>query len=580
MFEFAPQVGSSTQRLARLARAIALDKHDALEGLASFVDEQMSLLMLGEVASPDVARLLFSYSILLDIVGVGGDVAVRDSRIFVSWPDWEGPAGREAAGRALRVASNLRDLDSAEIDRVRPLFAPDTDGSDVAVALAEGRFWLEGVESTHPSGVRYSEGFSAALRLWTMPYRGRQGRQKRFVLLCEHHVFGAHPVIAGILEMGDEAPFCSWRDSLLGLDGASFLGWLKNQPSSSKAALPIAKRLQALRRALRPTRIAPGLGSLDAATLVGRMAELETRAAGRSLTDHASEGRKRIAYAIRLARGEVALREIGCGAENLDVGQLRALSAGVRAIHDLTIPRVHMEACVCGPVPPFSHGLGGKLMVAFLAHPSIVDLPTASKGTVLEQSFDLGKIEPFLPHHGMLAVTTKGLYARHAPMYNRAQVPGVRSPLRLRHIQNTDGTTTSFISDRSSRLARLVLEHSPDQARRQVSFKYGSGGAKRHRSIENAARLIDLPADLVSAGIRRPVYALPLVVSPPDVIWRGVAPEWLIRRGENAESYSERAVDMWRKQWLPRAMARASEYAFIPSPIRFFGAHRAESASF
>lgn len=227
-----------------------------------------------------------------------------------------------------------------------------------------------------------------------------------------------------------------------------------------------------------------------------------------------------------------------------------------------------MEASVCGPVPPFSFGLGGKLVVGFLAHPDIVALPRFTKGSVLEQSFSLQDLKSQLPDTGLLAITTKGLYALHSPMYHRSELPGVAATLRLKHIDNTEGTTTTFCGERTARLARLVLDYSEDLGTRQVSRVYGTGGAKRHRTIETASSLAGLPSRLVAAGIRRPIYGATLVDNPQDVIWTGAAPHWQIDSSADSESYALRATEMWRRRWLEKAVVRIGEYAFVPSALR------------
>jgi len=574
VYEFAPRIGAYAYRIAELANDIAIRGDAAFADLERSLGERVDRILSGGPASENYARLLFSWSLLVDLRSVGGSVVVRDSRILVSWPDWEGPDGREVSRRALIAASELRPLTSDEMSRVAPLFAPDTDGEVLSEVVRTARFWLQAADTFHPSGVSYSEGFNAAIRLWSMPYRGRQGRQKRFVLLCEHPRFGRAPVIAGILEMGDEAPFCTWRDSLLGLDTNSVFEWLRESVDARSAGKSAAETLRKLRAALLPTAIARSIRSAEAVKIVERRAELEDRAKGRSRSGDDFCSRKRIAYAVRLARGEVFFQKLAQG-EGLASLDRRDLAAGVRAVHDLFLPRLHMEATVCGPVPPFSYALGGKLIIAFLAHPEVLALPAEARGTVLEQCFDLERLVQLLPSHGMLALTTKGLYARHAPMYNRAAVPGTGGPLRLEHITNTEGTTTTLISERTAKLGRLVLSTATEKGIRQVSMAYGSGGAKRHRTIEAAATTTGLPPQIVSAGIRRPVYAVRLVRSPHAAIWTNEDPGWLIRKNESGEQYSARATEMWRRQWLDRAQARAHELAFVPSVIDCLGANSA-----
>src|SRR5262245_30193959 len=104
--------------------------------------------------------------------------------------------------------------------------------------------------------------------------------------------------------MGDEAPFCAWRDELLGLSSLSFSRWLAAQPDVASAATIVATRFRAIRRTILPTRAARNLSLQDGIDVVKRAAVLEGRAAGRSIVDEDFKSRKRIAYAVRLARGE------------------------------------------------------------------------------------------------------------------------------------------------------------------------------------------------------------------------------------------------------------------------------------
>lgn len=177
-YEFNPGIGGHAHRLAELADAVTKNPRGALASSQRWIDSALESITTGGEVDSDLLLFMYSCSVLIDIAKVGGVVWVRDSRIFVRWPDWNGPDGRLAARRALRSASDMRPLTADELHRVTPLFAPDMDGAVVARILAEGRFDLASVDERHSSGIEYGEGFAAALRLWSMPYRGRQGRQK------------------------------------------------------------------------------------------------------------------------------------------------------------------------------------------------------------------------------------------------------------------------------------------------------------------------------------------------------------------------------------------------------------------
>ncbi len=556
---FSPDWGKESWRLWEL-----LDACDA----GVLVDTVEALIASTPDRTRDEKAVRFSCSLLADILRAGGSAWVRDSKLLVSWPDWDGPAGRESAREAMESARDMRALNSAEVAKVASAFAQEIDGEEFSAALASCQFRLVPATDTHPSGTPYHDIFAAALRYWSMPYRGRSGRMKRFVITAEHDLFGNHPVVAGIVELGDEAPFCTWRDTLLGLSSRSLAVWLEKQDRTTAAR--IAERFKLLRRCLRKTSDGLNLSTVAASRVVSRREELTLLAKGRSnvLADQGNllKDRKRVAYGLRLAQGELALAAIAAGGPINPKD--RDFAAGVRAVHDLVIPRTHFEATVCGALPPFSIGLGGKLVVAFLSHPAVIASTQNAEGELLSWSFDTHKLGSILPSHGMLCLTTKGLYSRHAPMYSRSEMPGRDGVLRFRHLANTDGATTTLVSERTTRLARSLLDaRGGDSAR--VSSLYGSGGAKRHRAIEAATIMAGLSAGTSSAGIRRPVYGALFVKNPEAICWLGDAPDWQVSRDEPSSFFCERAAEVWRQRWLARAQYRLRDYVLLPSHATF-----------
>jgi hypothetical protein len=156
--------------------------------------------------SPSRVQFAFCLSLLHDIPSVGGRVRVVDSEIFVSWPDWSAAGARPVVRRALTLLAEPRSVTEAERRQFQNVFAPSLPPEDVVRFLTSGRFRLASVDERHPSGIRYSDIFSFALRLWTMPYRGRQGRQFRFVVIGDAPEVCPGPVIIGLIEIGDDAP--------------------------------------------------------------------------------------------------------------------------------------------------------------------------------------------------------------------------------------------------------------------------------------------------------------------------------------------------------------------------------------
>ena len=555
-FAFSPDWGDEDWRLWELIAACE----------AGLLKETTEEMLVTTVATTGFDALKASYclSLLLDLLKAGANFWTRDSRLFVQWPDWSSSEGRANAFAAMNAAREMRGLTPREMSRVRPLFAPDLSGQELAVVLAEGNFSLETAAGMHPSGICYQEAFAAALRYWSMPYRGRTGRMKRFVLLAEHPLLGSFPVVAGIVELGDEAPFCRWRDDLLGLNTESFKRWIST--CDDKTVKGVIRRFSDLRKLLRPTSDGIDLSSISALDLVKRFPELEAQSQGRSLVREDQKellkDRKRLAYGVRLAKGEVALKDY-LKSKNLE-NFPKWMAEGVRGVHDLMIPRVHLEVTVCGAVPPFTTGLGGKLVISFLSHPSIAKATLGSQSELLNWSFDYKRLSDQLPSGGMLCLTTKGLYAKHAAIYTRSEMPGIPAPLKFRHLANTLGTTTTLLSDRTAKFAKAVVDFQ-EGLQVKVSSVYGSGGAKRHRFIEAATLASRLPARMPFAGIPRPVYGTLFVKNAEAVCWLNQNPIWTIDRHANDHSFVRAATDLWRKRWLSRAVARCMEYATLPS---------------
>ncbi len=536
---------------------------DAVKG--NYAEALIQSWLEREWEESDAIYVRFSISILNDILNAGGQIRERDSKLFVSWPIWESAHGRQLAHYAMRSAREIRRLNEKELFALDNCFARELTGHELAEVMQDATFELKQVDGSHSSGALYSSAFTCALRFWTMPYRGRTGRSRRFVLEAKHHLLGRHPVIAGILELGDEAPFCRWRDDLLGLSYEAFRKWLyTNFKINAKAA---ATTLRALRSAVLPANLDINLGKAPADALLAQRGRLENLSKGRSKANTLNEEpdqlwhRKRISHALRLARGEHALLRMSEGeSEHKLVSDVKA---GVRGLHDVFLTRVHLEATILGAVPPFSNVLGGKLLCAFLSHPQVIRSPLASNSSLLSRSFDIEKLSELLPAHGMLCITTKGLYPGHASIYNRAELPGLKGQIRLKRLAETEGGTTSLISNRTSDIAKCVLSGTD----RAISEVYGSGGSKRHRTLEEACKEVALPSSLVMAGIRRPVYGTQFLKNPEETIWAKKSPVWLVDPNCTSEAFNQVAVETWRQRWLERSQARAYQI-LVTSTLR------------
>jgi hypothetical protein len=550
-YRFTPEVGPWRIEFTRLARSLREPSDVVFEKLDREVEDTLALVD-GNGKTPTLERLKFAFSLSLlsDLIRSGGRVQVMDSEVFVSWPDWEADDARAVARRAFEALVERRQPSETERRAFGSVFAENLDAETLLEFLSDGEFWLEPADSRHPSGVRYGDAFSVALRLWSMPYRGREGRMRRFVVVGSHKRIFPSPVVVGLIEVGDDAPYSSERDAFLGLRSTEFLAWIEATPDRAHAAAEIAERFSNLRQAvLPPDELDP---RLPASTILSRASELLAMSSGRSRHDEDFVDKKRVAYLLRLAQGERAMARLGAGEElQSDDADLRE---GVRAVHNITVPRMHMEVTVCGGLPPFTVGLAGKLVVAFLGHPEIIELGRTSTGSILLDVFDKDLIADLLPDHGLLAITTKGLYPGHSALYNRAVLPGPKGPLRLRHIGDTRGSTTALLHNRTGKLAKLVV--AGGERDRRVSLVYGTGGAKRQRSIQSASLSIGLPSDFAHAGIHRPIYGIRFASNVEEVIWRGAAPAWNLDRAWDSSEYSRRAVDVWRQRWLGTSQRR------------------------
>ena len=426
--------------------------------------------------SLDARRYAFSLSLLLDIKRAGGRIVVSDSQIYVSWPDWHSDGGREIARAALAQAREPKKFIENR-NGIESAFLTDVSTDWFESYLEEAEFSLVRADGTHPSGTSYTEIFNAALGLWNMPYRGRTGRTRRFLIIAKHELSNDTSVV-GLIELGDDAPFNTERDALLGLRPDDLLSWISLE---SNRASQLRDRFNALRTALLPVGNLPLKATYRA--LLEQEESLIALATGRSQAAEGFIDKKRIAYALRLAHGEKSMDAIAAGGDLM--ADDYSLREGVRAIKDLTVPRITMEVTICGAVPPFSTALAGKLVIAFLGHPEIIKSTVGTMGSITGDVFEQSEFSDLMPDHGLLGLTTKGLYPFHSALYNRASVIGPDgTQFPLRKIGETKGATTTLLSSQTARLAQELLD---EDSVERVSSKYGTGGAKRHRRLESAA---------------------------------------------------------------------------------------------
>jgi hypothetical protein len=258
--------------------------------------------------------------------------------------------------------------------------------------------------------------------------------------------------------------------------------------------------------------------------------------------------RKRISYLNRIFNGELALSEA-------DLWNEKDVAAAVRAIKDVTLNRVHTEVVICGALPPFGNLLGGKIVAMMMNHPLVRATLDRDIGVLLAGSFDVLKIENWLPRFGPLLTTTKGLFPNHSAQYNRVRLPSGKSTLKLEKLGLTQGQTMSHISDRSMNFAVEINERMGEKG---ISREYGSGGAKRQRILQSAARIVGLDTDSLYAHVTRPVYGTLFVSNSQGVVLGGESPEWKdnYMPNQTTEEYETLVMEMWRDKWLSNAKRR------------------------
>jgi hypothetical protein len=91
-----------------------------------------------------------------------------------------------------------------------------------------------------------------------------------------------------------------------------------------------------------------------------------------------------------------------------------------------------------------------------------------------------------------------------------------------------------------------------------ISREYGSGGAKRQRILQSAARVVGLDSSGLYADVTRPVYGCLFLTNPQGVVLGGETPEWKDTgmRSQNSKDYENAVLRLWRKKWLPSAENR------------------------
>jgi hypothetical protein len=462
-------------------------------------------------------HLLFALSAIQDLMSWGSTLDVLESQL------WLGKT-KDLINRN-ENSENLRDamtsLKSSEIS----YFAPITSENALEM-LKEGELRLELVS---PKNNETSDLFRQGVTTWSMPYRGREGRSARFILWITHKGV-KHPV--GIMEVGDDAPYSPLRDLTLGFA-------IPEKESVLNAKMK--NRLFELRKAIIPNDlpIDPTL-ELDEFMKVWKSLSLDNKSVRDTYSDPSV--RKRISYLNRIHNGEFALSASERWNE-------KDVAAAVRAIKDVTLNRVHTEVVICGALPPFGNLLGGKLVAMMMNHPLVRATLDRDIGVLLAGSFDKFKIEKWLPRFGPLLTTTKGLFPNHSSQYNRVRIPLGEGSAKLQKLGLTQGQTMSHISNRTMSFAVEINSRMGDKG---ISREYGSGGAKRQRILQSAARHVGIDANALYADVTRPVYGCLFLSNSQGVVLGGESPEWKDdgMPAQTAQEYEGVALSLWREKWF------------------------------
>ena len=471
-------------------------------------------------------HLMFALSAIQDLISWGSDIQVMESQLWLT--KTRELINQEENSGQLRGA--MTSLKSSEISYFAPISS-----KNALQMLIEGELRLELVS---PKNVESSDIFRDGVTTWSMPYRGREGRSARFIVWIRNK---DEEFPLGIMEVGDDAPYSPLRDQALGFSVPD-----QYDPLNEKLKV----RLLELRKTMNASDlpIDPNLDTRDFLTAWKSLNLNE-----KSMRDRFTEPsvKKRIGYLNRIFNGELALSEIGEWNE-------KDVSAAVRAIKDVTLNRVHTEVVICGALPPFGNLLGGKIVAMMMNHPLVRATLDRNIGVLLASSFDESKIEKWLPRFGPLLTTTKGLFPNHSAQYNRVRIPSGKSTLKLEKLGLTQGQTMSHISDRSMNFAVEINERMGDEG---ISREYGSGGAKRQRILQSAARIVGLDTDSLYAHVTRPVYGTLFVTNSQGVVLGGESPNWkdIDMPHQTAEEYETSVMVTWRDKWLSNAKSRLVE---------------------
>lgn len=390
---------------------------------------------------------------------------------------------------------------------------------------------------------------------WSMaPEASAPGREVAFVVVDQR----VPTTPLGILQFRNVVPEITSRDHWLGTavgelsnsnPGSGFLGLVGTGRIAFARALSTLKVLEDLlesvnREGLDLPSEPSSLRALSEMVRQRRRLFDETRREGeQGLKNEHLRVVKRAQTVHDLLRGILGLRAL------LDRGFSLASDEVVRSDIDAGLTKLwhyHMgfvaiEMSICGAAPPFGPLRVGKLMASLAGATPVLDAWGRDRGLgeIAKQVY-LPSVRDRVPNPGPLVIFTSGLYPGHSAQYSR-----VRSAAGVwRKIGETTGYGSFHISFETSealgRLNRAIDGYA------HITRSFGEGSGARFRSVGRGLGYLGLP-DLRKHETRRPMYALPLVSNPREV---------LLGWEESSEPKSgdpvRLASDWWRRWVSPR----------------------------
>lgn len=209
-----------------------------------------------------------------------------------------------------------------------------------------------------------------------------------------------------------------------------------------------------------------------------------------------------------------------------------------------------MDAYVVGAVPPYSHLLGGKLVVSLIGSREVSKDFSQRYGTME------GIISKKEKKARLVLVTVTSALGRSS-LYNRLHLRAAPNPfdpsaptlVKLERIGVTEGYGHFHLDgELFGRLRKMLIQHNHKYAN---GHQFGDGPNWRIRVARVGFEMLGLSPDLVRHGISREVYAMPLAENFDQVL-RGEVKRAILHR-PTVKEVAEAALLRWV---LPRAKER------------------------